>query len=124
MPLYAIKCSVCDFEGTIFRRVAERDELPTCDCGASVSRIISAPMVQPDIVPYQSPNGGQWVNSRAQRRDDLARSNAIEWEPGIDRDIARNRRSEQEKAFRPIADAVDRIVTEMAVTGKLETTNA
>jgi hypothetical protein len=60
------------------------------------------------------------VNSRAQRKEDLKRCGAIEWEPGIDKEIARRKEAVKEEAFKPIEAAVDRIVTEMAVCGKLE----
>jgi len=59
------------------------------------------------------------VNSRAEWKKDLQRSKAIAWEPGIDKDIARNKEREIEAGFAPIEKAIDRIVTEMNVCGKL-----
>ena len=122
MPLYEIKCKACRKQDTIYRTVDKRDEnLPLCTaCKGETARIISLPMIAPDIQPFVSPNG-KYISSRAEWKNDLARSNAIAWEPGIDRDISNNRAREQEKAFEPIAKAVDQIVTEMNVCGKLET---
>lgn len=121
MPLYATKCETCGKPDSIFRKVAERDEnLPVC-CGKATQRIISATMIQPDIAPYLSPNGKYYVNSRRERVEDLKRSNAIGWEPGLDKDIARNRLHQQEKAFAPVAKAVDETVAAMVAAGKLET---
>lgn len=125
MPTYQIECKGCAKLDIIYRKVAERDNLPLCTaCKSEVFRKISLPMISPDIEPYKSPNGNYLVNSRSQRQKDLQRSGAIGWEPGLDKDIARNLEHEKEKAFEPIAKAVDQIVTEMNVAGKLENLNA
>lgn len=126
MPTYEIKCKACLRIDMIYRTVDKRDDnLPLCSaCKSETARIISLPMISPDIQPYVSPNGNYLVNSRAERQRDLQKSGAIAWEPGIDKDIAKNKAYQQEKAFEPIAKAVDQIVTEMNVCGKLETDNA
>lgn len=121
MPTYQIKCKACEKQDTIYRKVEQRDDLPLCSaCKSEVQRIITLPMIAPDISPFQSPNGNYTINSRAQWKEDLARSNAFAWEPGIEKDIARRKAENQEKAFEPIAKAVDQIVTELNVAGKLE----
>jgi hypothetical protein len=120
MPLYQTKCNVCKREDSIFRKIAERDNLPQCGCGGDLFRMIVAPALKPDIEPYQSPNGNHWIYSRAQQKEDLRKSNAFLYEPGVEKDIARNRESVQEKAFAPVANAVDNIIRDMAVSGKLE----
>ena len=85
-----------------------------------MAREIVAPMIAPDIEPFLAPSGN-WITSREQHREDLKKSKAIAWEPGIDKDIARNKESELEKAFAPIAAGVDEAVSAMVQTGKLET---
>lgn len=119
MPVYTTLCPDCGYKEAIYRKVAERDALDPCVCGGAVSRILEAPMIQAEITPYLSPNGTP-VHSRAQRREDLKRSNAYEWEPGIDKDIARKKADNIAASFKPISDAVDHIVRDMAVSGKLE----
>lgn len=100
----------------------ERDNLPLCrKCQGEVFRIISAPSFIPEITPFVSPNSEKLINSRAQWREDLKRSGAIPWEPGINAQIARNREDAKEKAFKPIADAVDNAVAAAVASGKLET---
>ena len=125
MPTYDIQCKACRKKDIIYRTVDKRDEnLPLCTaCKSETARIFSVPMIAPDIQPFTSPNGTR-INSRAEWKRDLQKSGALAWEPGIDKDIARNKIREQEKAFEPIAKAVDQIVTEMNVCGKLETDNA
>ena len=122
MPLYETRCKACSDKDTLWRRIADRDNLPACRfCQGEVERIISAPQVIPEIAPFTSPNSDKLISSRAQWREDLKRSGAIAWEPGLYDDIARNREHEKEKAFKPIADAVDKAVAEAVACGKLET---
>lgn len=119
MPIYSLLCPSCGDRDIMHRKVYERDLVPSCQCGALYTRIIDKPMVIPEIAPYQSPGTDKWITSRAQRREDLKECHAYEWEPGIEKDIARKRVYEQEKAFEPISKAVDDIVTSMNVAGKL-----
>lgn len=124
MPAYSTLCAACGSRNVIYRKIADRDNLDPCTCGGAVSRILDKPMVIPEITPYVSPNGDRVVNSRAQRRDDLARSGAYEWEPGIKEDIRRKHEQIKAEAFKPISDAVDSIVRDLNTSGKLENLNA
>jgi len=121
MPIYSLLCPQCGDKDIMHRKVYERDFTPLCKCGERYDRIIDLPMIAPEIPSYVSPASGKLISSRVQRTEDLKESRCYAWEPGMERDVARNRVYEQEKAFRPISDAVDRIVTEMNVAGKLET---
>ena len=123
MPLYQVKCDVCKAASDIFRRIAERDRLPNCACGGSLSRLVSAAAVRGEIEPFVSPYSGKVIHSRTQRRDDMRRGGYIDLEPGAERQISRRRKELQEAEMKPINDLVDNIVTEMNVTGKLETLN-
>ena len=122
MPLYATRCKSCSDDDTIWRRIEERDSLPLCrKCQGAVFRVISAPSLIPEIVPFVSPNSDKLIDSRAKWREDLKRSGAIPWEPGLNEQISRNREYAKEKAFKPIADAVDNAVAAAVASGKLET---
>lgn len=89
-----------------------------------MARLISAPMIQGEITPFNSPTDGRLISSRREWKAYLERSNARPWEPGIEKDIARRGESLREEAFKPIASAVDAIVRDMNVCGKLENLNA
>lgn len=123
MPLYATLCSSCAQPGTVFRRVADRDNLPLCSCGGRVDRIITAPYISPDIEPYVSPASGRVISSREQRKDEMERLGFRTYEPGVERDIENNRKRAQEKALEPIHKSVDDLVTSLNVAGKLENIN-
>jgi hypothetical protein len=85
MPIYALQCSAgCGHEQDIYRPIAERDrDLPSC-CGAVMARKIVAPMVAPDIGPYQAvavdvaTGRPPVINSRSAHRDFLKRNGYVE----------------------------------------------
>lgn len=118
MPLYDFKCPLCGTKETFFRKVEDRDNFAVCDCGSTFQRVLSAPYVRPEIQPYLSPNG-RWITSRAERRDDLSRSNAIEWEPGIEEYVEGKKKDREKESFASIERAVDDITTGMVSSGKL-----
>lgn len=122
MPLYQTLCKHCKAQSQIWRKVDDRDKTPSCDtCGsASVSRIISAPYIAPDIQPYVSPGSGRVINSRRQQDYDLRATNSIINEPGLKNDIARRKTEVAEATFAPISSAVDNTVRNLVNAGKLE----
>lgn len=95
------------------------DNLPQCSCKGVFERILTAPAIHTDIAPYQSPGTGKWVTSRSEQREDLRKSNAFLYEPGVREDIARNKLHTQEKTFAPISAAVDQTVAALVQSGKL-----
>jgi hypothetical protein len=119
--MYETLCGGCGMRETFFRTVSERDNLPLCEiCQGKIERILSAPMVITEIAPYQSPGTNKWITSRAEQREDLKRSGARLYEPGMKEDIARNKEAVAERAFAPLAAAIDQTVTNLVNTGKLE----
>lgn len=85
MPIYALQCSAgCGHEEDIYRTIAERDsDLPQC-CGSAMVRKMVAPMVAPDIGPYQAvaidvaTGKPPVINSRSAHRDFLKRNGYTE----------------------------------------------
>lgn len=122
MPLYDVECSGCKRRDTLFRKIAEMDNLPECSCGGTVYRCISAPMLASvNIEPFISPGTGKVIDSKTAYKEDLKRSGAIPWEPGLKEQVARNRLHEQEKAFAPISHAVDEAIRARLANDTLET---
>lgn len=112
MPIYEFRCS----KGHTFDRylkLAEYDASQRCECGESATRQVVAPMVMPDIPAYQSPVTGQWVNSRAQRREDLKRHDCVEYEPSMKEHAARQRAREDAALEASVADTVEREIAAM-----------
>lgn len=77
MPLYKVRCSVCESEQELYRSLKTYDDLPDC-CGSRMSRVICAPMVLNDIAPYQSMVTGEYINSRSRHREHLKDHGCIE----------------------------------------------
>lgn len=77
MPFYDVKCKKCGSRQEIFRTVKEYDDLPEC-CGEKTERVLSLPMVAPDIQPYRSMIDGSIIHSRSQHRAHLRDHGCIE----------------------------------------------
>lgn len=120
MPLYTVTCRTCKTRDHIFRKIDDRDSnLPVC-CDNSMERIIEAAYVRSEIAAYESPaHPGKWVTSRAERRNDLAASGCIEWEPGLTRDVARNRQRTWEQTEKAVDHLVDSTVRDLEASGRL-----
>ena len=103
MPVYEFKCSAGHWFDR-YLKLAEYDAPQTCECGQPAARQISPPMVSVDIPAYQSPIDGRWVNSRAQRREDLARSGCVEYEPSL-REHGEKQRAREDAALEAKMDA-------------------
>lgn len=86
MPLYTFACPACKRTETAFRKIAERDHLPVCQCKPGMrgfypmERVIEAPAVHADLPGYTSPIDGRWVEGRRARTEDLKRNNCRPWE--------------------------------------------
>jgi putative FmdB family regulatory protein len=118
--MYDIGCQSCGNRTTVFRRLADFDNLPACDCGALMQRRVSAPAIQAGFTEYISPATGKLISSPGAQREDLQRSGCILHEPGLDRDVQRWGKESQEKAFAPISKGVDSVVTALVNSGQIE----
>lgn len=122
--MYSVACQSCQSTGSLYRKVDERNNLPPClICGGRLGRVIEAPMVA--LFPrYDSPLDGRPITSRRERAADLQRAKAYEWEPGIEKDIARKKQYNIEASNAEIGKAVDSIVRDLNNCGKLENLDA
>lgn len=77
MPLYQVKCPMCDREEEIYRSFADYQATPEC-CGQPMRRVFCPPMVHGDIQPYLSMIDGRVINSRSEHRAHLKQHNCIE----------------------------------------------
>jgi len=107
MPLYDIKCG----EGHQEERhipLADFSEPIICTCGARAFRMISKPMFMVDHTGYTCPVTDRWIGSKAQHRENLARTGSRVLEAG-ETDLAVKRRAESEAAFdKSIDETVER----------------
>ena len=81
MPLYGYRCGHCGVAHENVVPVANAYLPSLCECGELATRELTAPMVQPDIAPYQAVTGdkvGQQIGSRRAHREFLKRNRLIE----------------------------------------------
>lgn len=77
MPLYRVRCSVCETEQDLYRSFKDYNNLPDC-CGSRMQRVICAPMVINDIEPYRSMVTGEIINSRSRHKEHLKDHGCVE----------------------------------------------
>lgn len=113
MPTYVWNCE----KGHRFDRYATvggRNEPQVCDCGASARRVITLPMVhvKPDV-HYESPIDGRPITSEAARKEDLARSNCIEYDPEMKTDYMRRIKEKDDELEKSVDYTVDAAIAQM-----------
>lgn len=123
MPLYTTQCGVCSLRQTIYRRIADRNDLPFCECGGYTFRILETPAVHAEVAlftPYRSPITNEIVTTREQRKREMKAHGKIDWEPGI-RDQIAKRAAECDAIREAKIDAtVDYLVRDMNLKGKFD----
>lgn len=114
MPLYDYKCAACGARREMILKLAELDSMVEClRCSGFMNRQLSAPHVVVDLPGYQSPIDDRWVEGRAARREDLARSGCRPYEAGEREAYLRNRKRADEILDVSVEETVGRAITEM-----------
>ena len=84
--LYDYECK----KGHLFNRIlplADYNVPQICECGAISTKLIGAPsLLKRREIRYQSPIDGKPITTDAARREDMARSGSIEYDPGVRQD--------------------------------------
>ena len=91
MPVYTYSCPSCKKRFEVFKRIAnlERREDSPC-CHLEAQRVVTATLaVRGMFEPYISEASGKVISSPSQRRDDLARTGCIEYDPEMRKDVQR-----------------------------------
>lgn len=107
MPLYDFQCA----EGHKFEKfVALKDfEDPVfCGCNAPAQRLISAPMFSVDQVGYTCPVTGEWIGSKREHRENLAKHGCRVLETGEKEAAAARRAADDAKLDKLIEDRVEK----------------
>ena len=107
MPTYQYKCD-CGKNFDKFLKFSEWTSESLCECGKTANQIIlAAPMaiISPDIC-YDSPIDGKPITNAKARREDLARSGCIPYDP----EIKKQQKERHEKEDREIEKAIDETV--------------
>ena len=85
MPVYTVRCPSCGAQDDVYLRLADFDKLPRCeDCETRTERVITAPMVMPDLGEYQAvavdvaTGKPPQIRGRKQHREFLKRNGYVE----------------------------------------------
>jgi len=131
MPRYDYKCVTCGYKSE--RICSVKDHVREVQChhcnGVSV-QVITAPMV---VIPahmsatgesgYRSPIDGRPITTAAQRREDMARNDCVEYEPGMRQDVDRRVIDDEKALDRAVDETFDREIAKMPAA-KLERLDA
>lgn len=113
MPVYEYLCTC----GNAFDRYLplERYKEPqSCDCGQVAEKQISRPMmVSVKEIRYESPIDGRPITTLAQRKEDLARSGCIEYDPEMKTDYNRRIERDEKQLEAKIEDSVNSQIAKM-----------
>lgn len=112
-PVYEYACDC----GQFFDRylpLARYDEVQKCLCGRACRKLLPrVTVISSRDIHYESPIDGRPVTSEAARRQDLARSGSIPYDPEMKKDAER-RRQDEDKAMDAAIDAtVEREIAAM-----------
>lgn len=81
MPIYEYACGQCGRGWEIHCSVKEHRSERECECGGIGRRVLSVPMITPDIQPYRAVAGdmaGKPITSRREHREYLKRNGLVE----------------------------------------------
>lgn len=107
MPLYDFKC----LNGHVFERHVPLDKFEEpvfCSCNAPAHRLISTPMFSVDTTGYTCPVTGDWIGSKHQHENNLAKHGCRVLETGEKEAAAAYRKKEDEKLDRLIENHVEK----------------
>jgi hypothetical protein len=120
MPTYLYECGSSRKRFDRIARISEHQSIVECRCGAMASQIITPPRV---IIPahmsatgqssYQSPIDGRLITTAAQRREDMARNDCVEYDPGMRQDVDRKVAADELALDRALDETFDREIAAM-----------
>lgn len=83
MPTYESVCLQCGKYHEYIRPMSQSDDSPYCCDKQTSKRILSVPMAQFDVEPwnaFESPATGKMITSKAERKEDMKVSGCRDWE--------------------------------------------
>lgn len=121
MPLYDYTCATCAKKFQGYSTIATRDDPRDCPQGHPLERVqVYKVFANPDIQEYLSPVTGKPIVSRAQRKEDLKRSNSVEWEPGMKESFAKTREQDEKKTLEHFETLVEKTAAHLDLCGKFD----
>lgn len=104
-----------------FIKLANLDAPQNCECNAPAHRVISPCMFSIDATnfpAYQSPTTGKWITGKAQRREDMAVSGCVDYEPSLIEHQNKRIAREDAELDKKVEEHVEKTIYEMPVEKK------
>jgi hypothetical protein len=120
MPLYNLLCTN-GHKFDRFIKLANLDEPQICECNAQAHRVISACMFNIDATnfpAYQSPTTGRYITSKTQRREDMAASGCVDYEPSLVAEQNKRVAREDAELDKKVDEHVEKTIYEMPTAKK------
>jgi putative FmdB family regulatory protein len=120
MPLYEMLCQN-GHKFDRFIKLSNIDEPQTCECNAQAHRVISACMFSIDATnfpAYQSPTTGRIITSKTQRREDMAASGCVDYEPSLIEHQAKRIAREDAELDKKVEEHIEKTIYEMPTAKK------
>lgn len=117
MPLYGMRCDN-GHKFDRFIKLANLDAPQVCECNAPATRMLSAPMFNIDATnfpSYKSPTTGKWITGKAQRREDMAASGCVDYEPSMVNEQQARIAREDAELEKKVDEHVEKTIYEMPV---------
>lgn len=96
MPVYSTKCPSCARLATAYRKIADRDNLPQCVCGATPVRLIDSPRIGLDYETYDCPITGEKISGKRAHEENLKRHDCRILEAGETKAFESSRKAADE----------------------------
>jgi len=115
MPLYTYSCP----NGHQFDRILrlkDYQQPQTCTCGLPAKRKIMPTMVNCDMQPwdrYISPASGKPITSYKERREDMARTDCVDYEPSMTKNQTQRMHAEDAKLEKKMDETVEKEILNM-----------
>ena len=115
MPLYTYSCSN-GHQFDRFLKLADYKKPQTCECGLEASRKIMPTMVNCDMQPwdrYISPASGKAITSYKERREDMAATGCVDYEPSMRKHVTQHMETEDAKLEKAMDETVEGEIEKM-----------
>lgn len=114
MPVYQYHCNGCDTDFDQYLPYHDHVNYMKCSCGVIANQVITGIMlIKPRTVHYDSPIDGTHITSEAARRQDLAKNDCIEYDPGMREDADAKAVAEERQLDKSIDQTMDAEIHKM-----------
>lgn len=125
MPIYVYKCEN-GHEFDVFKSIKDLDTPTYCSCGLEAQRKIVPTMINCDIQPwdyYESPASGKPITSYKERKEDMARTGCVDYDPGMKTDYKKRINRMDAELDKKVEETVEREWDKMDTTKREKLAN-